>query len=145
MNIRCRIVNGEVKEGRENIRRAVKEFANGEACVTIKEWEETRTNLQNAFIHLCFSVYGKEIGYSDKDAKWLLKKEFGLNRLIKNKRTGKQELLVRDTSEYGKEEMKVFIERLLNHFEHDCGIIVDSETRKQYKIDHDTGELEPLK
>ena len=145
MNIRCRIVNGTIKEGRENVKRAIKEFDNGEASIKIEEWKDTRSNLQNAFIHLCFDVYAKEIGYSPLEAKFLLKKEFGLNRLVKNKRTGKQELLVRDTSGYNMEECAVFIDRLLRHFEHDCGIIIDPEIRKQYKIDTDTGELTQLK
>lgn len=144
MNVQVSKIDGKIRVGRKKLFHLLGKLDDGEWLVTIEKWEEKRTNLQNAFIHVCFDVYAKEMGYTLLEAKWILKKEFGINKLIKNKRTGKQDLLVRDTSDYNIKEAAVFIERLLNHFEYDCGIVIDPEVRKQYKLNEITGEMEEI-
>jgi len=141
MRIRLTKKDGKFQFGIPSLKKALASLEDGDHALTIEDWKQSRSNLQNAFIHVCFDVYGNEMGYSPAAAKFLLKKELGVNQLIKNKRTGRQELMIRDTSDYTVEEMKVFIDRMLIHFEHDCGIIVDPKIRKQYRIDYATGEL----
>ena len=111
----------------------------------LDELGQKRTKLQNAFMHLCFDVYSDERGMSLKHAKWKLKKEYGINELVKDPDTGRQDLLVRNTSDYNLDEGKLFINRILKHMEFDCGIIIDSELKKQFRIETETGELKEIK
>lgn len=83
------------------------------------------------------------IGDPDK-AKFLLKKKFGCNHIIRDPETGNQHLFIKQTRNYSIEEGRVFIDRLLRHFEYDLDFIIDPELRKQYKINYTTGELEEI-
>lgn len=146
MIIRAKVNNeGKVQAGASHLRNGFAKFAGKEVSVEITEWKNKRSTDQNALMHKMFTVYGDEIGYTMEEAKWLLKKMFGINRLMRNKKTGTQELLVRNTSSYNIEEMTEFLRRVLQHMEYDCGIIIDPKERKQWRIDELTGNLQEVK
>lgn len=127
--------------GRGQVNKMITEAEPGDYMLKLEEWKSARTNLQNNFMHLCFDKYGEEVGLTPDEAKDYLKKRYGINRLYKDPDTGEQLLLVRHTSDYNLEEGAIFIDRMLTHFEHDLGLIIDPKLRKQYKIDELTGEL----
>jgi len=136
--------DGKITVGRKRLFKYLGSLEDGEYGASIEEWKQTRTNLQNAFMHVCFDVYGKEMGLSPEEAKFYLKKKYGINKLFRDPETGEQLLYVRETSSYTLDEGKVFIDRILRHMEYDCSIIIRPEIRKQYKIDEITGEMEEI-
>lgn len=130
--------------GAKKLMHVLKNLDEGEWAVTVEEWKQTRTNLQNAFMHVCFDKYGDFVGEDPETAKFLLKKKFGCNHIIRDPETGSQHLFIKRTRNYTIEEGKVFIDRMLKHFEHNLGFIIDPEVRKQYQIDCETGELKEV-
>ena len=135
------IENGHIVLGSVALKDMIRNAEDGRYTIRMEEWKQTRRNQQNAFIHVCFDVYGKEMGLSPEESKDYLKRKFGINSLYRDPDTGDQLLLVRHTRTYTIEECSVFIDRLLRHFEYDCNIVIDPELRKQYRIDQLTGEL----
>lgn len=136
--------NKQIDFGKGQINKILTQAEPGYYMLSIEEWKQARTNKQNAFMHVCFDKYSEYTGLTPEEAKDYLKKKFGINKLYKDPDTGEQVLLVRHTSEYNIEEGKVFIDRMLTHFEYDCGFIIDAETRKQYEVDYETGELQEV-
>jgi hypothetical protein len=141
---RIDIAGGEVVFNRKGLVDMIRKAEDGSYDITLTEHKENRRNQQNKFIHVCFDVYSKEIGLTPDEAKFYLKKRYGINGIMKDPQTGKQIPHICKTSSYNIEECSVFIDRILRHFEHDVGIIIDPDIRKQYKIDKLTGELKEI-
>jgi len=47
------------------------------AIVGIKEHKEKRTNAQNRYFHFCIKIISEETGYTIKEMKTVMKREFG--------------------------------------------------------------------
>ena len=135
----------KVTVGRQTIINAIKNLPDGDWIQQIEKYSPKKTYAQIKFFHgPVVEVYMDYTGYSYDDAKYTLKKYYGVNKLVKDAKTGKQEPEIRSLADYTKEEMQAFFDRLLNHFEYDCGMVIDSETRKQFKVNLETGEMEEI-
>lgn len=139
---RIEIQNGKLISGKESLKNILRSADDGLYMIKLEEWQTAKTKRQNAFFHgPVVDAYSEYTGYTKTEAKYMLKKYFGVNRLVKDKNTGKQELMIRSIAKYKKEEMSTFLDRVMNHLEYDCGMVIDSETRKQFMLDEETGEL----
>ena len=139
------ITNGEITFGRTGAGNLIAGASDGDYMLKLEEWKAAKTWKQIKFIHgPVVKVYSDYTGYTKEEAKLMLKRKYGENRYVTDKETGEQVLYVRSLADYSKKEMQLFLDRVLEHLEFECNIIVDPETRKQFQIDWETGELEEL-
>ncbi len=78
--------------------------------IELKEKRKKRTISQNAYLHVIFSLYAIEFGYTESEAKTFLKRECG--DLMKYEKNG--QWFLKGTSDLKKDECQVFIEWLRN-------------------------------
>ncbi len=78
--------------------------------IQIKEKRKKRTISQNAYMHVLFSIYGIETGYTAEESKTILKRE--CKKLMIYEKNG--EKFLRGTSELSKEECQLFIDWVMN-------------------------------
>lgn len=144
--VRYRKRKDKANLGAARLNNLIKEMEwDNDYSITIKDWEEEKTWPQIKFFHgPILDAYMEYTGYSWDDSKYTLKKRYGVNKVVKDTQTGKQEVEIRSLADYSKPEMQTFFDRLLNHFEYDCEMIIDSETRKQFMVNQETGEMEEI-
>ena len=78
--------------------------------IQLKEKQKKRTLSQNAYMHVLFSIYGMETGYTEAEAKTVLKR--ACTRLMIYEKNG--EKFLRGTSDLSKDECQVFIDWVIN-------------------------------
>lgn len=136
------IEGGKVTRGKQGLKNLIRNAEDNAYMIKLEEWQTAKTKRQNAFFHgPVVKTYSEYTGYTYEEAKFILKKHFGVNRLVKDKKTGEQDLMIRSIAKYKKEEMSTFLDRVMNHMEYDLGMVIDPAIRKQFLIDEKTGEL----
>jgi hypothetical protein len=79
--------------------------------VELKEIRPKRTLSQNAYLHICITLYAIEFGWTVAEAKKELKKLCPFMRYEKeNKKTGKKVAFLKETSLMDKKELTDFVE-----------------------------------
>ena len=78
--------------------------------IELKEKRKKRTISQNAYMHVLFSIFGNETGYTASEAKTLLKRECKSLMIYEKK----GEKFLRGTSDLSKEEGQIFIDWVIN-------------------------------
>ena len=81
-------------------------------CNQINETSK-RSNNQNAYLHYLIGKIAEHTGYSDLEAKCLLKKEFGFATESANKITGETFTVYAETSKMDKKTFSEFTENVL--------------------------------
>ena len=81
-----------------------------EKKVNISAIRNARSVNQNAFLHVCISLFGIEHGYTIEEAKTLLKRECNFMRYEKN-----NSIFLKQTSKMNSKELTEFIEWLRNY------------------------------
>ena len=78
--------------------------------IELKEKRKKRTISQNAYMHVLFSIYGMETGYTSDEAKTVLKR--ACTKLMIYEKNGDK--FLKGTSELSKDECQVFIDWIRN-------------------------------
>lgn len=94
----------DVQKAQEKLDRHIKR---GEQ-IEIKLFRKKRTLKQNAYLHILFTIFGVEFGYSIEEAKTVVKREFGFYY----EKNGMK--FLRSTADLNTEELSSFIERFRN-------------------------------
>ena len=145
MERRIDISNGTISFGRALVRNMVQQADDGSYMIILEPYEEKKTYQQIKFIHgPVVKAYADYTGEPYADAKFNLKKRFGINRLVRDTQSGGSQLEVRSLKDYSKKQMQTFLDRVLHHLEYECNFIIDAETRSKFKIDELTGELNEI-
>lgn len=87
-----------------------KSLLNKKGVIVLKDVRKKRTIRQNAYLHVCVTLYAINFGYRIEEAKTLLKRGCPFMRYHKNK-----EWFLRSTSDLDTKEMTDFIEWIRNH------------------------------
>ena len=138
--IKVKIKDGGIVDGKNNIADAIRYLRNGSYAFEIKKWSGEKTWDQIKTVKgVLIRELSEYTGETMKEAERRVKIEYGETETFK--KDGETYIDIRSFASYTKDEMRGFIEQLLQHLEHDCGIIIDLDTRKKLTIDTDTGEL----
>jgi len=106
-----------------------------QAKVELKEVRKPRTIKQNAYLHVCISLFAIECGYTLDEAKTLLKRQCQFMRYEKN-----DNLFLRRTREMDTKELTEFVEWIRNYASLEVGLYIPtSEEYLQNKWDIDHG------
>ncbi len=111
--------------------------------VEVKELRKKRTISQNSYMHVLFTLYGIETGYTSEEAKTVLKRE--CVKLMVYDKDG--EKFLRSTADLSKDECQVFIDWVRN-FASSQGIYLPSseeylenQVNIDREIDRNTGYI----
>lgn len=141
--IKIHTTSGNIDQGRQELAEAIRSLKDGNHGVELKRWSGMKTHEQIKTIHgPIVEAYSDYTGLTRKEAKRELKLDHGFNEYFE--KNGERYVEIKSLSDYTKDEMRHLIEGILHHLEHDCGIILDFETRKKLHIDTTTGELTEL-
>ena len=90
--------------------RRLEALTNSNKVIELKEKVKKRTISQNSYMHVLFKIYGMETGYTESEAKTVLKRE--CSSLMVYETNG--EKFLKGTSELSKEECQRFIDWVVN-------------------------------
>lgn len=101
--------------------------------VDMTEKRKKRTLSQNAYMHVIFKLYGLEFGYTEKEAKDVLKDESG--DIFQYEKNGRE--FLRSTKDLSKDEAQLFIDWVLTFAAMQGCYIPSSEEylQNQFEID----------
>lgn len=99
-----------LEEEREKFKSKVDDYTKKGLVVELKKVHKKRTLSQNSFIHVLFTLYGIEFGYTMEEAKTHLKRSCPFMRYEKN-----GEWFLKKTSAMSTEELSEFIEWIYNY------------------------------
>lgn len=142
---RFKTENGEIVAGKENLKRAFDKLkqTDGDWCAELKKWTGEKTYLQIKTVKgVLIPEYSTYTGYTIDEAERRLKYDYG--ETIMDEIDKQQILILKSFRYYTKKEMRLFITKVLEHLEFDCGFIIDLETRKKLHLDEETGELKEI-
>ncbi len=106
--------------------------------VELKIVRETRTLKQNAYLHVCITLFAIEFGYTIEESKTHLKRNCHFMRYDKNGET-----YLKRTRDMNTEELTKFIEWLRNYSSEQGCIIPSAEEYKenQFNIDREISKF----
>lgn len=98
--------------------------------IELKEVKPRRTLSQNAYLHVCITLYAIEFGFTVEEAKTQLKRLCDFMRYEKEDNNGKKIVFLKQTSIMTTDEIGQFIDWIRTHSaKHGCYI----PTAEQYK------------
>jgi len=132
---------GKIEVNRQRLFDALAEIPDDDPmCIEIKKWSESPTAKQRgAFKGILVREYSEYTGETLERAERNLKVRYG--KVDIDEIDGVKVYVIYSLSVYSKEEMTDLIEGTLDHFEHDCGMVIDFKTKQKFKFDDETGEL----
>ena len=99
----------ERQNAKEYLKKLLKQAETNITIVEIKKKQEQRTIKQNAYLHVVFSLFAINFGYTLSEAKHLLKSSCDF--LVYEK---KQRMFVKSTTDLNTKELREFIEWIRN-------------------------------
>lgn len=85
MQIKIKIENGLISDGKELVRNALKSASDGFYMLTIDKWSKKRTEQQNAYYGFTLTETAKEFGGTSKEWHQIFKQMFLVVRTFKAK------------------------------------------------------------
>lgn len=127
--VRFRKESGELI-GKHNIRTAMDSLKDGEYAMELKVWSGEKTWEQIKTIHgVLIPEISNHTGYTIKEVKRYLKIDYGEIEYFD--KDGETWVEIKSYADYTKSQMRQHIDKVLNHCEHDLGIIIDIDTRNK--------------